>query len=83
MNIYNITKGQFRSVIAFGVSLFVVSLEMLDSYSSSQEGVLLMITSTFLTIFYYLGWKNNANKNKQEVHYKNMVEVLDNVIKNK
>lgn len=63
--IYKTTKGQMRLIILLGIvlALYGVDLTKRDNNcfgctSYDDIGFLILICSLFLTVFYYLGWKN-------------------------
>lgn len=66
MNIYNVTKGQMRTILGLCACFAFWGLVLTDSYYSSDIGTFILLISIGFGLFYYLGWRSNYKKQHKE-----------------
>lgn len=66
MKIYNISKGQFITIVVFAVLAWIIfTVSALDKYDSSASDFLLTLLIPAAVIFYGIGWKKAHPKNEK------------------
>ena len=60
-NFYDITTGQFITVLLFGFIAWVLSLKPLEE--GSNIALFFVVGIPFALVFYTIGWRNHKNLN--------------------